>query len=356
MDKVLRIFSKDSFYIPLIAIILGLLLGALIMLAGGYQPMVAYTSLFNKVFGDLYNIGETVREVTPLILTGLSVAFAFRTGLFNIGASGQMMMGMTGATLIGITVNLPWFLHVPLAILAGGLLGGLWGAIAGYLKAKRGINEVITTIMLNWISLYLSNYIIANYLFDPKNKQRSLYIQDTASISMPWLSNLFNHARMNWGIILALLAAILFYILLWKTKMGYELRAVGFNPHASEYAGINVSRNVMASMFIAGIFSGVAGVIQILGVYHYQTVTAALPSQGFDAIAVALLGGNTPVGVILAAFLFGALNYGSAGMKFGAEVPPEIIRVVIASIIFFIAAHGFIRIFLKPFRKGEKAG
>lgn len=354
MNKIIHIFNKDSFFIPLIAILLGFLLGALIMLIGGYNPWIAYLSLFNKVFGDLYNIGETIREITPLILTGLSVAFAFRTGLFNIGAAGQMMIGMTGATFIGVKLSLPWFLHVPLALLVGGVLGGLWGSIAGYLKAKRGINEVITTIMLNWIALYLSNYIIANFLFDPKNKQRSLYIQDSASLSMNFLSDLFHHARMNWGIILALIGAFLFYIILWKTKRGYELRAVGFNPHGAEYAGMNVSRNLIISMFISGIFAGVAGVIQILGVYHYQTVTAALPSQGFDAIAVALLGGNTPVGVILASTLFGSLNYGAAGMKFGAEVPPEIIRVVISSIIFFVAAHGLIRFFLKPLMKGEK--
>lgn len=355
MDKVMRLFIKDSFYVPFFAILLGLLLGAVIMLLGGYDPIAAYLSLFNKVFGDLYNIGETIREITPLILTGLSVAFAFRTGLFNIGAAGQMMMGMTGATVVGVTISLPWFLHIPLALLAGGLLGGIWGSVAGYLKAKRGINEVITTIMMNWIALYLSNYVIANYLFDPKNKQRSLYIHDSASLSMPFLSDLFHNARMNWGIILAILAALLFYILLWKTKTGFELRAVGFNPHGAEYAGMSVSRNLILSMFVSGIFAGIAGVVQILGVYHYQTVTAALPAQGFDAIAVALLGGNTPVGVILAAALFGALNYGSAGMKFGAEVPPEIIRVVIASIIFFVAAHGLIRLFLKPLMKGEKS-
>lgn len=355
MANVIRIMTKDSALVPLVAIVLGLLVGAIIMLAGGYNPITAYTSLIDKVIGDPYSIGETVREITPLILTGLSVAFAFRTGLFNIGGEGQFIMGMTGATLVGVQLDLPFWLHAPLAVLTGAVLGGVWGGIAGYLKAKRGVNEVITTIMLNWIALYVANYIISRYLLQP-GQQRSHLIRESAMISLRTLSELFGNARLHWGIPVAVLAAAAFYIILWKTRQGYELRAVGHSPYAAEYAGMNVNANIVKAMFIGGMFAGLAGVFEILGVFHYQAVAAGSPGYGFDGIAVALLGGNHPLGVVLAAALFGTLTYGSAGMSFGADVPPEIVRVIIGTVIFFVASHGLIRSVLRPLRNRRKSG
>ncbi|UJF33561.1 ABC transporter permease [Paenibacillus hexagrammi] len=358
MNKAIKVFSADSLITPLVAILLGLLFGALVMLVGGYNPIDAYAALFERMFGSAYDIGEAIRALTPLIFTGLSVAFAFRTGLFNIGAEGQVIMGMTGATLIGVKIHsLPWIIHAPLAVIVGALMGGLWGAIAGYLKAKRGVNEVITTIMLNWIALFLSNYIVNTFLLEPK-QQRSYMIQDTASLSLDSLSALMDNARLHWGTVVAVLAAVVFYIILWKTKMGYELRAVGYNIHAAQYAGMDVSRNIVKAMFISGIFAGLAGVFEILGVFHYQVVAAASPGYGFDGIAVSLLGANNPWGIILGAALFGGLTYGSAGMSFGADVPPEIIRIVIGSVIFFVATQGIVRWVLLPFyakRKKERA-
>ncbi|WP_438444924.1 ABC transporter permease [Gorillibacterium sp. sgz5001074] len=354
MGKYMRWFVKDSALIPLAAIVLGLLCGAAIMLIGGYNPLVAYQALFIKVFGTRYDFGETLRQITPLILTGLSVAFAFRTGLFNIGAEGQVIMGSLGAVWVGIKVDfLPAFLHAPLAVLAGAVAGGLWGAIAGWLKAARGVNEVITSIMLNWIALFLSNYVISHFLLR-KGQQRSENIHSTASLTWSQLGEWMGGSRIHWGIPLALVAVAVFFIILWKTKMGYELRAVGHNPHAAQYAGINVNRNVVKAMFIGGVFAGLAGVFEALGVFGYQTVAAASSGYGFDGIAVALLGGNNPVGVLLGATLFGSLTYGSAGMSFEAGVPPEIIRVVIALVIFFVAASGMVRWLLRPLTGGRK--
>lgn len=355
MNRVIAVFTKESFLVPAAAIILGLLTGAVAMLAGGFNPIKAYASLVEKVFGSSYNFGETIRQITPLIFTGLSVAFAFRTGLFNIGAEGQFIMGMIASTAVGISVDLPAYIHAPLAVLAGALAGGLWGAIAGYLKAARGVNEVITTIMLNWIALYFANYIL-NAFFVPVGQQRSEMIKDSASITIGWLSQMFDSARLHWGTLLAVLAAVFFYVVLWKTKTGFELRAVGLNPHASEYAGMNVNRNVVNAMFVGGMFAGIGGACEILGVFHYQAVMAAMPGYGFDGIAVALIGGNNPLGVVLAAILFGMLTFGAAGMKFGAGVPVELIRVVIASVIFFVAAHGIVKVFLKPILKKKEGG
>jgi general nucleoside transport system permease protein len=352
MNRLGKIFNAESVVVPLISVLLGLLFGAIVMLIGGYNPISAYGYLLEKVFGDRYDFGETIRTIAPLILTGLSVAFAFRTGLFNIGAEGQVIMGMTGATWVGVNLHLPWFIQAPLAILVGGLLGGLWGAIAGYLKAKRGVNEVITTIMLNWIALYLANYII-RFMLEP-GQQRTYFIDPSASLSMGWLSAIMDNARMHWGIPLALLMVLVFYIILWKMKQGYELRAVGHNPHAAKYAGMNVNRNFIKAMFIGGVFAGLAGVIEVLGVFQYQAILTSSPGLGFDGIAVALLGGNHPIGILLGAGLFGALSYGSAGMSFGADVPPEIIRVVIGSVIFFVAASGIVRWIIKPMVAGRK--
>lgn len=350
----MRLFVKDSALIPLAAILLGLLSGAAIMLIGGYNPIDAYRALFAKVFGSTYDFGETLRQITPLIFTGLSVAFAFRTGLFNIGAEGQVVMGTLGAVWVGIKADfLPAFLHAPLAVLAGALAGGLWGAIAGWLKAARGVNEVITSIMLNWIALFFSNYVISHFLL-LKGQQRSMNILPTASATWSWMAGILGGSRIHWGIPLALVAAFVFYILLWKSKQGYELRAVGHNPHAAQYAGINVNANVVKAMFIGGIFAGLAGVFEVLGVFGYQSIAAASPGYGFDGIAVALLGGNTPVGVLLGAALFGSLTYGSAGMSFEAGVPPEIIRVVIALVIFFVAASGLVRAIFRPLAGGRK--
>ncbi|MGE6230192.1 ABC transporter permease [Paenibacillus chitinolyticus] len=357
MNKVMKFFMRDSAVIPLAAIVLGLVFGAIVMLVGGYNPITAYSSLFSRVFGNMYDFGETIREITPLILTGLAVAFAFRAGLFNIGGEGQFIVGMTGAAIVGIKLSgLPAIIHAPLAIIVGALLGGLWAGIAGYLKARRGVNEVITTIMLNWIALYLANYTVNHFLL-MKGQQRSVDIQPTASVSLEWLSAIFNNARLHWGTLVAILAAVFFYFFLWKTKQGYELRAVGHNTNAAEYAGMNVNKNIIKAMFISGMFAGLAGAFEVLGVFHYQTVMPASPGYGFDGIAVALLGLTNPFGVLLSASLFGILTYGSAGMSFGADVPPELIRIVIGSIIFFVAAQGIVRWVIAPLyfkRKKEK--
>lgn len=357
MNNILKFFTRDSFTLPFVAIVMGLVLGALVMLIGGYNPIDAYSALLERVYGDSYDFGEAIREMTPLIMTGLAFAFAARTGLFNIGGEGQFLIGMTAASIVGIHVHgLPAFIHAPLAIIAGAVFGGLWAALAGFLKATRGVNEVISCIMLNWIGLYLSNLVINTFALQDGTTQ-SVNIEPSASIAIGWLSEMMGNARVHWGTLIALLAAVFFYIFMWKTKQGFELRAVGFNQDASKYAGMNVNRNIVKAMFISGAFAGLGGAFTVLGVFGYQSVMASSPGTGFDGIAVALIGMNNPFGVILGAILFGTLTYGSAGMSFSADVPPEIVRIVIGAIIFFIAAQGIVRWVLKPFyakRKKEK--
>jgi ABC-type uncharacterized transport system permease subunit len=351
--SIIKFFTKETALVPLFAILMGLLIGAIIMLFGGYNPFLAYAALLDKAFGNVYNIGETIRQITPLIFTGLAVAFAFRTGLFNIGAEGQFIVGSLAATYVGIHWDLPWLIHGLVAVFIGGLAGALWGSIAGYLKAKRGVHEVITTIMLNWIALYLANYIVKEYLRD-EGQQRSEIIAETASLSFPWLAQVFDNARIHLGIVIGLVMAYLFYTVLWKTKQGFELRAVGLNPHASEYAGMNVKTNIIKAMAVSGFLAGLGGAGEILGVFHYQAINAAFPGYGFQGIAVALIGGNTALGTILGAALMGILTFGATGMKFGAGVPVELINIVIALVIFFVASSAIVQWFLRRNKKKKE--
>ncbi|MCF6410631.1 ABC transporter permease [Alkalihalobacillus sp. EGI L200015] len=307
------------------------------MVSSGYDAFYAYSSLFSVIFTDPYYIGETVRQMSPLIMSGLAVAFAFRTGLFNIGVEGQLLVGWLASVYIGITVEgVPAFIHVPLAILAAAAAGALWGVVPGYLKARFRVHEVITTIMMNYIALHVTNSIIRNHLLAPG--ERTEDIQSSASLSSLFLQEITDFSRLHYGILFAILAAVLMWYLLWKTTTGYELRAVGFNQHASNYAGINVQKNIILSMCISGGFAGVAGAMEGLGTYQYMTINAAFSGVGFDGIAVALLGANSAIGIILAAGLFGGLKIGALNMQAMAQVPPELITIVIALIIFFVAS------------------
>ncbi|MDQ0091046.1 simple sugar transport system permease protein [Paenibacillus anaericanus] len=351
--KLNEIFKRQSLFVPIIAIVLGLVLGALVMLAGGYDPILAYQSMLTKIFGSTFDIGEAIRTIVPLVMCGLAVAISFRAGMFNIGVDGQIIMGSLGALIVGTQFNLPPFLHGLVAILVGALFGGLWGALVGYLKATKGISEVVTSIMLNFIALYFSQFMINLFMLQ-KGTQRSEMIHDSASIQISWLSNLAGGARIHWGFFIVILAVIFYQVYLNKTKWGYELRTVGLNPHAAKYAGMSVSRVLVRTMFISGVFGGLVGAFDVLGVFKYVAISSTTSGLGFDGIAVALLGGNTAIGVLLSGILIGALTYGSQGMSFGAGVPGEIIRMVIGFIIFFVAAPGIVKLLFRPFQKKTK--
>lgn len=347
-------FSNRLFnlLVPVISVLLGLLAGAIIMLAFGYNPILGYQALWDGAFGSGYFFGETIRQVSPYILTGLAVAFAFRSGLFNIGAEGQVIVGWVAAVWVGSSIEAPIAIHLPLAILAAAFAGALWGFLPGLLKATRGVHEVIITIMMNYIALHVSNYMIRHVLSDGGDS--SDRIAETASLGSNWLMELTDYSRMHYGIIVAILAAVLMWFILEKTTTGFEFRAVGFNPNASKYAGMNVKKNIILSMVISGAFAGLAGAMEGLGTFGYMPSHSAFTNLGFDGIAVALLGGNAAFGTVIAAFLFGALKIGALNMPTTAGVPSELVEIVIALIIFFVASSYAIRWVLLRFRKGEK--
>ncbi|MFS0749821.1 ABC transporter permease [Oceanobacillus sp. 1P07AA] len=338
--------------VPVISVIIGLLAGALIMLFSGHDPIQGYAALWNGAFGDAYTIGETIRRTTPLILTGLAVAFAFKTGLFNIGAEGQVIVGWLAAVWVGLAIDAPMIVHLPLAIIAGALAGSLWGFLPGLLKAKLGVHEVIITIMMNYIALFITNDIIRNVLTDQNTTTDS--IAGTASLASEWLQSITFYSRVHYGILIALIAAFIMWFIIERTTYGYELKSVGHNLHASNYAGMNVSKNIILSMVIGGAFAGLAGAMEGLGTYGNISVMAGFTNLGFDGIAVALLGSNNAIGVVLAAILFGALKEGAGEMPTAAGVPTELVDIIIALIIFFVASSYLIRWVALRFKKEEK--
>jgi ABC-type uncharacterized transport system permease subunit len=321
--------------ISLLAILFGLVAGAVLMLATGHQPIEGYRYLIQGGLKNPERIGNTLATGTPLIFTGLSVAFAFRTGLFNIGAAGQMLFGGFCATAVGLTLDLSRPILLTLMIIVGFLGGALWAFIPGFMKAKFNVHEVVSTIMMNWVAYWTIYYAVPAYLkADLETESRPL--PDYASLQAPFLSDMFGGSYVNLGLFIAVVVVIIIAFIINKTTLGYELKAVGFNRHAAEYAGIPVNRSIILSMLISGGLAGLAGVAQYAGNASNIQI-GILPSQGYDGIAVALLGANSPVGVMISALFFGLLYSGRGFMNAMTDIPPEIADSIIAIIIYFAA-------------------
>ena len=349
--------ANNTVIFSLVSIVLGLLVGAIALLIAGFNPIEAYSAMLVGIFGKPKFIAWTIIRSTPLILTGLSIAFAYKTGLFNIGAEGQFIIGALVATLVGAGIELPAIIHIPLTLLIAALAGAIWGGIAGWLKSKFGINEVIATIMLNWIAFYLSNYMIRTTWLAQPNSEASVSIHESASIGIDWLKGLVGPATsVNWGIVISIAVVLIIAFILFKTTLGFELRAVGNNKFGAEYGGINVNKSVLQSMAIAGLIAGLAGAIQVMGVSHNITILAAQEGYGFDGIAVALIANSNPIGVIFSGLLFGAFKYGGTKMQ-AIGAPSEVVSIVVGSIVYFIALSSVLRaLFIKMMAKRNKGG
>jgi simple sugar transport system permease protein len=324
--------------VPVAAVLLAAFIGAVILAISGANPLAAYAALLKGSFGGMTALGRTLEKATPLIFSGLAVAFAFKAGLFNIGAQGQLLFGAIIAAAIGFGIEgLPAFIHIPLALLGGGLAGALYGAIPGALKTYTGAHEVITTIMLNYIAINITDYLADGPWKDPSPSNivaRTPAILDSARI--PSIGGI------NLGFIFALLFAILVWWILWKTTLGFEIRTVGLNPHAAQYAGVKVARTVILTMVLSALLAGIGGAIETQGVVgRYQPGFNA--GLGFDGITIALLGKTHPFGVIPASILVGAMKAGASQMQFSAGVAKEITDVIQALILFFVAADVIVR-------------
>jgi simple sugar transport system permease protein len=356
----LKAAKKFDYYIllekitPLIAVIFALLVGAMVIVIIGEDPIYVYKTLFSNAISNRDGWGNVLFRATPLIFTGLAVAFAFRCGLFNIGGEGQMYIGTFLATWVGFTfTNLPAFILIPLCILAAAAGGALWAAVPGILKAKTGVHEVIITIMMNWIAASLTFFLVLKFKAPPTEamiaasvKQMIPHTSEIAEAArLPRLYTIFkflnidfpSYNQVNISFLIAVGAAILAYYILWKTNLGYEIRAVGYSPLAAEYGGISVAKNIILAMVISGAFAGLVGTNEVMG-FKYRWRQELFTGLGFNGIAVALLGKNHPLGVVLAAILFGILNYGGAIVNIFTEgrIPRELIMVLQAVIVIFV--------------------
>lgn len=351
MIKFITDEKNQRFIVPLVSVLFGFIAGAIIMIITGINPIDGYRALIKGVVGNPRKFGEWIVSSIPLILTGLALAFGFRTGLFNIGAEGQFIVGAFAAVAVGILIELPKIIHLPLVLISAALAGALWGFIPGILKAKFRVHEVVVTIMLNYTALHFINYLVKS--LPGSSNTRTVDIFPSASLSSEFLSGLTKHSRLHWGFIVALLAAFIYWYIIERTTFGYELRSVGFNQHASEYAGMKVNRNIVYSMMISGAFAGLAGAMISIGTFDYARVIGASEGYGFNGIAVALLGNNSGIGIIVSGLLFGALKAGSSAMAL-AKVPKEISDIIMAFIVLFAAMNYGIKRLLLRLRKEEK--
>jgi ABC-type uncharacterized transport system permease subunit len=329
----------QELFIPFLSIATSLIIGAVIIWASGANVYKAYQGLLEGAFGKPRAIAETFVITTPYILTGLAVAFGFRCGLFNIGVEGQLYAGAVTAAFIGYAVKgLPQFIHLPFALVAGIAAGAVWGGIPGYLKAKTGGHEVINTIMMNHIMIRLTDYLVKNPMLDTAASiPRTPYIMETA-----YMPKIFPAFRMHWGFVLAIAAVFFISFLLFKTTLGFEIRTVGLNQNAARYAGMNVSKNFIVAMAISGGLAGCAGAGEVLGL-NYTLPAAFISGYGFDAIAIALLAKSNPFGIIPSAALWAALRNGAGLMQIRAGISIDLINIIQAFVIMFIAAPKIVR-------------
>ena len=359
MDKkksLLDVIADNKLIHTLLAIVIGFLVGALFMVIMNVSVSAAYGKLFSSIFSSVKNLSYCVVYATPYIVAGLSVAFSFKTGVFNIGAEGQFVMGAMAACCVGILFgDLPSVILIPLCFAVSMIVGAVWGIVVGVLKTKWGINEVLSMIMFNWIAFYLSNYIATRpIIHSDGNSNATKTISDAARTLLPesMIKGLNLAPTANWGILVAILLTILVWYIIEKTTLGYELKAVGFNKHAAEYGGISVNRSILTALGISGAMSGIAGALHLMGMGGRIPVFAGQEGYGFAGIVVALIGMTNPFGVFIAGLFYGALKYGGGKLTLvGAH--GEVVDIIVGTVVFFIAISGLFA-YVKKLKKQPK--
>lgn len=339
--------QKNSLSVALFSVLFGLIIGAIIMLVFGYNPISGYMALLGSAFGSMQDIGGVLTQMTPLILTALGFTVAQTAGFFNIGLSGQALAGWVGAVWYSLSFpNMPIYLMIPSALIIGAGLGALAGAIPGWLRAQFGASEVIVTIMMNYILLFLGNNILQNTMSKgiKESAETTKQVGVNASLQMKWLTDLTQGSSISAGIFISLIMIVVVWFIMTKTTLGFEIRAVGLNTDAAKYAGMSAKRNAVVAMAISGGLAGLAGTIEGLGNYLNFFTQNGSPAIGFDGMAVALLGGGSYLGILGAAAILSVLKIGGLGMPMSSGVPFELVDIVTASIIFFVGASYLIKL------------
>lgn len=369
-DPQARRFLRLQIATPFLAILFASFIGSLIMLAIGKNPLDVYFEMFAFSFGRIDSVATILFRATPLIFAGLACAISFRINLFNIGVEGQSLIGAVLASIVGFAFKgLPAYIHLPLVIIAAMVGGVLWAWLPAYLKVKRGVHEVISTIMLNYVAASLVHWLIADVFLDKSQvvgvggmgspRVRMPLIQPSARI--PTMHGFFahfginfpSHVYVNWLLFVGIaLAAVLYYVI-WRTPFGYEIRAVAQNPDAAEAAGINARRQMFRTFLISGAIAGLVGLSDLLAFFGYLDIDFPR-GRGFDGIAVALLGKNDPFGVILGALLFGFLSRGAEGVQVFSGVPAEVITIIQGVMILsIVVAYEIVSRYIRVQKKKE---
>ena len=349
--KLTNLLLRSDGAVSVLVVLLGFLCGTILVVLVGRNPLNMYKAILQSLTGynidrgvwNIRYVGEWLNLSVPYIFCGLAMAFAARTGLFNIGGEGQYIMGLTMAQVIALLGPQVPVLHWVLAMVGAMLLGAIWGGIVGFLKARYEVSEVVATIMLNYVALYLSRIIIM--AIPGTNTYKTVNFPETASLRVEFLSRLTNGSTLNLGLFLAIASVILYWFLMEKTNLGFGLRATGFNKDAARYGGIPVITSVVISMAVAGAFAGLGGGVVALGSFRYGRVLSGMDNYGFTGIAVALVGNNTAVGTMLAGLLFGLLAAAQPLMQ-SKQIPKEITFIIQGLIVVFIAIRTGIRLFL----------
>ena len=347
IKKPLEVKKVPSFLVSISTVFLGVLAGSILILMIGKNPIKGFERLLFGAFSNVRRVGNTLSMSTQLILMGLSFSFAYKTGLFNIGGSGQMLMGGIVSTILGhyLPSSMPKPLYVVIVVMAALATGALWGLITGFLKAKFNVHEVVSSIMLNWIAFWLCYDFIPRFVKDQAIAVKSKPLPLSRTLGTEWLRNVTGMSTLNFGFLFAIIACIVVWFILEKTTLGFNLKAVGANKYCAEYAGIKIHKSIMISMAIAGSLAGLAGLTYSCG-YSNLMEMGKMPNEGFDGIAVALLGNCSPIGVFFAAIFFGALKMGKGSLA-ATGIPTELADTIIATIIYFAATSILIASFWK---------
>ncbi|HET59504.1 MAG TPA: ABC transporter permease [Chloroflexi bacterium] len=338
-----RINAVIDAFLPVFATIAALVVGAVMLILLGVNPFVAYSALFQGAFGSSNAFAETLVKATPLLLVGLGICIAYRGNVINIGGEGQMIVGALLATWLGITfTGLPGWLGILLAMLIGTLGGSIWGGIPGILKAHFNVNEILSTVMMNAIAVQLMNFFLTGVMMDPLQAQVASKIPQTARLVEAYRLPRLAPTRLHLGALIAVILAVAVYILLWRTTLGYRIRAVGQKPSAAKYGGIKVKRHIVISLLLSGAFAGLAGVIQVYGV-NYRMITDGSPTgftgaAGFNGIVAALFGQLHPLLTIPASILFGALLVGANTMQRVVQIPSALIMALNGLVVVFVVS------------------
>ena len=353
MNKKKSILESNVLY-TIIAIIAGLLIGAVFLMIAGISPAVAYGKLFSSIFSKPKYLVWTLVYASPLIFTGLSVAFSFRTGVFNIGAEGQFVIGGLVACVLGIVLKLPAGLHAIVWLLAAAAAVCIWSLIVVIMKIKRGIHEVLSFIMFNWIAFYLSNYVVNLPGIHRDSSEATQDVAASARLLMPeGLRSTLDCSNAHWGIVLAVIAAVIIWVIIEKTTLGYKLKAVGFNSNGAEYGGIDANKSILTALGISGLLSGLGGAVQVLGMAGRLSQFAGQEGFGFEGITVALIGSSNPIGCIFSGLFYGAMKYGGSKLSI-VKAPSEVVDIIMGCIVLLIAiAHVFKVFVLKAAKKKE---